>query len=259
MRHRIFAIMLAGLMIAATARAQERPATRPATQPADDLEQEILHLLGDLESPQAAVREKATQRLVEIGPRCLRPLREALTLSPGPEFRSRAEEILREIPRKWRYVKADGGDVEAGFQATLRAAQDTFPAGSPIKLLAEICNCAPRTAQLSDVRGIDFELPDEKLAFTSPHCDARLIVRRLPDSPAKLPKEGHAVIYSREAGQPIDFLHGGRIQTSINIDDGVELAPGRYEVQFVYYARSKSLLKGASADLKSNTVRIAVK
>lgn len=40
--------------------------------------------------------------------------------------------------------------------------------------------------------------------------------------------------------------------------DGAILAPGTYEAQAVYYAKSRALVPGAAADLVSNTVTFTV-
>src|SRR5688572_11379267 len=110
-------------------------ATRPATNPtAAALDRDIAALIVQLDSPDAKIREKAMARLVNFGPRVIKPLKEAMALDVAPEFGSRAKSVLEEIARQWRYVNDNGGNVVGGFQATLHGKPADFELGKPISL-----------------------------------------------------------------------------------------------------------------------------
>ena len=66
-------LILAGIFIACGV-LRAAPATQPAV-----LDKQIAGLIAQLDSPDAAMREKATAKLINIGPRVLKPLRDALT------------------------------------------------------------------------------------------------------------------------------------------------------------------------------------
>jgi hypothetical protein len=48
------------------------------------------------------------------------------------------------------------------------------------------------------------------------------------------------------------------VNTALWIEKELELAPGEYELKFVYYALTKALLPDALEDLESNTLHIKI-
>ena len=232
------------------------PATRPATNPAARLEQRILQALYELDSPDVTVRDAAAEKLLELPPDRVEPrLRELLKDPPTPEFKGRAEHVLAEIPRRWAHVSKDGGLVEAGFQALL-SASGSFTQGQRLALSVEVRAVGRGARQFTEMRGVDFEMAGAGVMLTSKHSDARVIVHRV--GPGALPRQGKPLVYDVGRGNVIDFFNGGRVKTEICVSDGVELPPGEYELEFVYYAASKALLAGAGDDLRSNRVRVKV-
>ena len=216
-------------------------------------------LLDDLESLDAAAREAATKELVRLGPSVLPALEERLADLPGPELTARAKMVKDGVARAWRYWVPDGGRIAGGFQATLAPADEvfTFAAGAPVLFNVEVRNVSPEPRQFTDVRGVDFDLGDGPNAvFSSPFCDARVVIRRTDGGP--MPPAGRALVYDTGEPRPIRFKTGGNVLTPVRLDGGVTLPPGEYEVRFVYYARTKGLLKDALDDLQSNPVKFKV-
>jgi hypothetical protein len=233
------------------------PATRPATNPSiAALDKQILELIAVLDSPDAAVREKATLKLINIGPRVLRPLREAMILESTPEFTARGRAILAEISNQWRYVDQQGGNVVGGFQATLESRTNTFAAGKPISLSVVFRCVGVNGHKLAETRTIDIELVDAAAVFGAPQSEGRLVVKKVGD--ARLPQRAAPIVCSSGEPHTIDFNVGGSVNTAVWIDRELELGPGEYELHFVYYAQSKTLLEEALEDLESNTLRIKI-
>jgi hypothetical protein len=252
MRWVALAIVLMGAPVAGAA----APATRPATNPAAELEQRVLQAIYELDSPDVKVRDAAAEKLLALPPdRIEGKLRELLRDPPTPEFKSRAEFVLAEIPKRWLHVSKEGGRIEAGFQAVLTA-KPAYAAGERVTLSVEIRAVGQGARQFTEVRGVDFQMGDDGPVLVSKHSDARVIIRRIGGG--ALPKEGKAVVYDLGKGNTIDFFNGGRVKTEVCVSDGVELGAGEYEVEFVYYAASKGLLAGAVEDLRSNRVRVKV-
>lgn len=220
---------------------------------------EVEKLLDDLDAAEATVRDAAVKGLVRIGPPVLGPLEERLLDAPTPEVVARGKVIKAAIAQKWRYWSPDGGLVCAGFQATLAPPeeQSVFVEGEPLLLELEIRNVSPDPRKMVDIRGMDLDLGDEKeQVFTSPFSDGRLVIRRR--SEGNPPPRGQAVVF--ETGEPRKLLckTGGYVLTPLRIDAAVSLAAGEYEIRFIYYARSKSLLEDAPDELRSNLLRVRV-
>ena len=247
----VLAIVLLGAWAAHAA-----PATRPATNPAAQLEQRILQAIYELDSPDVTLRDAAAGKLLEFPPDRVEPkLRELLKDPPTPEFKSRAEHVLAEIPKRWAHVSKDGGPIEAGFQAVL-SAKASFMGGERVVLSVEIRAVGQGARQFTEVRGVDFEIAGVGPPPVSKHSDARVVVKRIGEG--VLAKEGKPLVYDLGRGNVIDFFNGGRVKTEVCVSDGVELPPGEYELEFVYYAASKGLLAGAADDLRSNRVKVKV-
>src|SRR5258706_9789460 len=102
-------ILLGSLSLAA-----QTPTTRPVV-----IDKQIAGLIGQLDSPDAALREKATAKLINLGPRVLKPLRDALAGETTPEFSGRARQIIEEISRQWKYVNEIGGEAAGGVMDSL--------------------------------------------------------------------------------------------------------------------------------------------
>jgi hypothetical protein len=234
---------------------QSLPAA-PATNPsAAALDKQIAELIAQLDSPEAALREKATSKLLNLGPRVLKPLREVLAGETTPEFAARARGIVDEISRQWKYVNQIGGNVVGGFQATLETRTNTFAAGKPISL-SLVFRCVGINGQrLAETRTIDIEL-EGMATFTAPQSEGKLVVKKVGD--AKLPPKASPIVCNSGEPHSIDFLVGGSVNTALWIDRELELPPGEYEVKFVYYALTKALLAEALEDLESNTLRIKI-
>jgi len=246
MKAAVLLFLFAGLVMGAQS---------PLTRPAAVLDKQILELIAQLDSPDAALREKATAKLINLGPHVLRPLREALAGEPSPEFAGRAKEIIEEISRQWKYVNEIGGNVVGGFQATLETRTNTFAAGKPISLNLIFRCVGVNGHRLAETRTIDIELEGGAL-YSTPQSEGKLIIKKIAD--AKWPQKAAPIICNSGEPHSIDFLVGGSVNTALWIDHELQLAPGEYEVKFIYYAQSKGLLDEALEDLESNTLRITV-
>jgi hypothetical protein len=244
----LLAMLIGGLLI------EPAPAAAPTTRPAID--RQIAELIAQLDSPDAAVREKATAKLINLGPRVLKPLREALAGEPSPEFAGRARDIIDEISRQWKYVNEIGGNVVGGFQATLETRTNTFAAGRPISLNLVFRCVGVNGHRLAETRTIDIELGDAAAVYSTRESEGKLMIRKVGES--KLPPKAAPIICNSGEPHTIDFLVGGSVNTALWIDRELQLAPGEYEVKFIYYAQSKGLLDEALEDLESNTLRITI-
>jgi hypothetical protein len=244
-----------GVMLFASCALAAAPAARPATRPSTALDREIARLLIELDDADARIREKATAKLINLGPRVLRPLKAAMNPDASPEFMLRAKSILAEIASQWRYVDESGGNVVGGFQATL-SSKSEFQAGKPISLALVFRCVASGGGQIWETRTIDIEFPDSAALFATRESEGRLVIKKI--SAPDLPARASPIICN--SGQPhaIDFTIGGSVNTSIWIDREFQLAPGEYEIRFIYYAHSRALLKDALEDLESNTIKIKV-
>ena len=240
-------MMIGGLVI------EPAGAAAPTTQPAID--KQILELIAQLDSPDAAVRENATAKLINLGPRVLKPLHDALAGETTPEFSGRARQIIEEISRQWKYVNEIGGNVVGGFQATLESRTNTFAAARPISLNLVFRCVGANGHRLAETRTIDIELADSG-TFSTPQSEGKLVIKKMGE--AKLPPKAAPIICNSGEPHSIDFLVGGSVNTALWIDHELQLAPGEYEVKFIYYAQSKGLLEEALEDLESNTLRIKV-
>jgi len=240
------------ILVAAMALAADAPTTRPSSAA---LDKQITELIIQLDSPDSAVREKATLKLINLGPRVLKPLRDALALEVSPEFSNRAKEIIREITSQWKYVNEIGGNIVGGFQATLEARTTTFAAGRPISLNLVFRCVGTNGHRLAETRTIDIALEGGPV-FSAPQSEGKLLIKKIAD--AKLPDRATPIICN--SGQPhtIDFNVGGSVNTALWIDRELQLSPGEYEVKFIYYALSKGLLEEATEDLESNSLRIKI-
>src|SRR5258706_7301477 len=87
-------VMLVGALII-WANARAGPATRPTTNPKlAELDRQIAAAILELDSADGGAREKATLKLINIGPRVLKQLKEAMREDSTPEFAARAKGIL---------------------------------------------------------------------------------------------------------------------------------------------------------------------
>ena len=228
----------------------------PATNPtAAALDKQIAGLIAQLDSPDAAVRDRATLKLINLGPRVLKPLREALAIETTAEFAGRAKGIIEEISRQWKYVNEIGGNVVGGFQATLESRTNSFAAGRPISLSLVFRCVGTNGHRLAETRTIDIEL-EGAAVFNAPQSEGKLVVKKLGDT--RLPQKASPIVCNSGEPHSIDFNVGGSVNTALWIDRELELSPGEYEVKFVYYALSKALLEEALEDLESNTLRIKI-
>jgi len=230
------------------------PATRPTTQ---SFRLRIFRLIADLENDEWALREEATRQLIEIGPDIYAPLKRALDHAGTAELRQRYLIITAAIKEKWRDISPDGGPLVAGFQAVLRGPEKPAIAGAGLAVHVKLCNVGVRARTVPDFRGYDLELVDEKVLVRSPRADARVQIRKL--SAAAYPKERKAAVYDEDGADTlVTFQSGGTISTRVPLSDMLTLAPGQYEVTFVWYTAAKGLLDDALDDLSSNAVRITV-
>lgn len=243
-------LILAGIFIACGV-LRAAPATQPAV-----LDKQIAGLIAQLDSPDAAVREKATAKLINIGPRVLKPLRDALTIETTAEFSSRAKVIIEEISRQWKFVNEMGGNVVGGFQATLESRTTAFMVGKPISLNLVFRCVGVNGHHLAETRTIDIEL-DGGAIYSAPQAEGKLVVKKIGD--AKLPARASPIVCNSGEPHSIDFLIGGSVNTALWIGHELELTAGEYEVKFIYYALTKALLVDALEDLESNILRISVK
>jgi hypothetical protein len=232
------------------------PATRPSTNPtAAALDKQIAEAIIQLDSPDSATREKATTKLINLGPRVLRPLKAAIHPDSTPEFTTRAQFILTEIASQWRYVDQNGGNIVSGFQAILGGKPEA-QAGKPLSLVL-VFRCVGSTGgALMETRTVDIELSNTNALFSHPDSEGKLIIRKIGDD--KLPAGPSPLVCNSGPPHAIDFYIGGSVNTSLWIDKELQLPPGEYDIQFIYYARSKKLLKEALEDLESNALRIRV-
>jgi len=242
-------LILAGIFVT-SAIARAAPATQPAV-----LDKQIAGLIAQLDSPDPGVREKATAKLLNLGPRVLKPLRDALAGDTTAEFAGRAKVIIEEISRQWKYVNAIGGNVVGGFQATLESRTTTFAMGKPISVNLIFRCVGVNGHRLAETRTIDVEL--DGALFSVPQAEGKLVVNKVGG--AKLPAKAAPIVCNSGEPHSIDFMVGGSVNTALWIDRELELAAGEYEVKFVYYALTKALLPEALEDLESNTLRITIK
>ncbi len=245
----LFAVIIT-LSLAGIATAQ--PTTRPT---AAAWREQIERSIEQLDAMDFETREAAEAKLIEIGPDVKAPLKQALEYATTAEFKLRERSVIEGINKVWKYWSENGGPISGGFQATLKLAHDSYSAGSPIQLNVILCNVAPKPMQLYDLRGVDFELGDGRAVFTSDHGDARIIIHRVGEG--SLPEKARAIEYT-DAGGKIDFKTGGNVPIEIPLHVGVDLEPGEYKIQFIYYASSKGLLPDAFEDLKSNEVTLKI-
>ena len=241
--------MLAGVLLMIGA-VRDAPATRPAV-----LDQQIAELITQLDSPDSWAREKATLKLINLGPRVLKPLREALAAEGTAEFAERARAIIEEVSRQWKYVTEIGGNVVGGFQATLESRTNTFAPGKPISFNLIFRCVGVNGHRLAETRTIDIELEGGPIFATS-QSEGKLVVKKLGDG--KLPEKAFPIICNSGEPHSIDFNVGGSVNTALWIEKEMQLSPGEYEVKFVYYALSRGLLDEALEDLESNTLRITI-
>jgi hypothetical protein len=92
--------------------------------------------------------------------------------------------------------------------------------------------------------------------YSTRESEGKLVIRKVGES--KLPPKAAPIICNSGEPHTIDFLVGGSVNTALWIDRELQLAPGEYEVKFIYYAQSKGLLDEALEDLESNTLRITI-
>src|SRR5215208_5070959 len=149
-------------------------AAAPATQPAA-LDKQIAALIAQLDSPDAALRERATAKLINLGPRVLKPLREALAVETTADFAGRAKGIIEEIARQWKYVNEIGGNVVGGFQATLESRTNTFAVGRPISLTLVFRCVGASGCRLAETRTIDIQL-EGGAVYSAPQAEGKLVV-----------------------------------------------------------------------------------
>jgi len=231
------------------------PATRPATNPAAALDKQIAEAIVQLDSPIAAVREKATIKLINLGPRVIRALKESIREDSSPEFTARAQTVLAEIANQWRYVDQNGGNVVGGFQAILGGKPEVI-AGRPMSLVLVFRCVGSSGGALMETRTVDIELADGGAFFSRAESEGKLVVKKIGE--ARLPARASPIVCSSGDAHAIDFNVGGSVNTSLWIDQELVLGPGEYELRFVYYALTKGLLKESIEDLESNTLRIKV-
>jgi len=246
----LLAVVMSGLAL------EPARAAAPATRPAGTIRQQITELIALLDSADAAMRERATAKLINLGPQVLKPLRDALAVETSPEFTGRAKGIIEEISRQWKYVNEIGGNVVGGFQATLESRTNTFAAGKPISLNLVFRCVGANGHRLAETRTIDIELADAAAVYGAPQSEGKLVWKKLGD--AKLPAKAAPIICNSGEPHSSDFNVGGSVNTALWIDRELQLPPGEYEVKFVYYAQSKGLLEEALEDLESNTLRILI-
>jgi hypothetical protein len=109
--------------------------------------------------------------------------------------------------------------------------------------------------RLAETRTIDIELEGLPV-FSAAQSEGKLIIKKIGD--AKLPKQATPLICNSGEPHSIDFNVGGSVNTALWIDRELQLAPGEYEVKFIYYAQTKALLDEALEDLESNHFRIKI-
>jgi hypothetical protein len=227
-----------------------QPATRPTTQ---RRQEEIYRWAVQLDAPDAAARDRATERLIAIGPRVIPVLKRLLERPPSPEFATRAAHVIDEIPRQWRHLSPLGGDVEGGFQATL----SKTPGGKPGELTLEIKNVGGAKRKLTDVRALDVVL-DEREPAKSRYADGCVVIKRLTREEV-VQREPKALEWERAPRRVLECVAGSGVEYGINLADAMKLPEGEYEVRVVYYATTANLIEDAEADLMSNAVKVEVR
>lgn len=218
-----------------------------------DWEARARQLIADLEADAYASREAAMARLIDLGPEILDLLQESLEQA-GPELVGRARFVMEQIARRWKYLSAEAGPVAGGFQAKLSADQAAFAAGKPVLLTVELRNVSDRPRRFTEMRAVDLEVGSSR--FAAPQADGLLAIKQI--GAAQAARQGRPIVLNDGPPNLIEFRNGGPISTLLSLQGCVELVPGTYEAQFTYYARTRSLLEGASRDLKSNTIRFKV-
>ena len=249
MRNVVLVIWLCTWATASVAQ-QTQPATRPALNP--KLETEIIRCLAEFDSPEFSVRERATNRLLEIGPVVLGPLRTVMEGEVSPEFKTRGRFVERELPLRWRHISPEGGEVESGFQAILKTNGDEAVSG----LSLELRNAGGIERRLTDVRGLDVELINGSGKAQTPWGDGRLILRRVDGDAGAI--ELRPVVFEKGAPRKVDFKLGAGVTYQVKLAEIGPLPAGEYEVKVVYYSESKGLIEGAFGEVVSNIVRVKI-
>jgi hypothetical protein len=244
----VFVLFL--LCACASAAQQTRPATRPALNP--KLATAIIRCLAEFDSPEFAVREKATNRLLEIGPAVLGHLQEAMEGDVTPEFRTRVRFVERELPLRWRHISPEGGEIESGFQAILKANGEEPTAG----LSLELRNAGGIERRLTDVRGLDVELVNTGGKARTQWGDGRLVLRRVDGDTGEVAVR--PVVFEKGPPRKVDFKLGAGVVYQVKLADIGPLPAGEYEVRVVYYAESKGLVEGAFGEIVSNTLPVRI-
>jgi hypothetical protein len=180
-----------------------------------------------------------------------------LANSSSPEFKSRAKFILDELPRSWKYLDLNGGEVVSACQAQLRPMLTPYFTRGRMHFEIDLRNVGPGKTQVIDIRGFDLELPDQKLELKSEQADARIVLREVMLR-GTIAKKAQLPATEKSPRRAIEVYSGGRISTNIELDQMLILPPGEYEMQVVYYAQSQGLLKDAFDDLRSNVLRFKV-
>jgi WD40 repeat protein len=124
----------------AAAPAQAVPLLKDRLMPLQAVAAQVARLIGALDDPRIAVRDKATRELTRLGKAAVPMLKRALAADPSPEVRRRVGQLLARLPHdstpaeQWRTVRAVQTLEHAGGPEARRLLQ-ALAAGSPADLV----------------------------------------------------------------------------------------------------------------------------
>ncbi len=213
-------------------------------------EEQIRQLIKDLDHDDPERRDKATDELTKIGKPVLEALKKLLEKPSSIEVKERAERIVKEIERQIRRSKFKGGEIVCGLQATLLSDKDTFVKGEKISFELEIKNVDKKKREFVPIKSLDNEYPGSSSALTSSH--GKILLKQISGEKTKLTKSMVGCGTGPDKN-PVELKPEEIITRELLVTEN--LPEGEYEIQVIYYAKSKELLKDASNDLKSNAIR----
>ncbi len=247
--------LLLALLLAciSSARAEDAPAVDK-----EAFNKRVAALLGELDDADFEKREAATQALIKIGEPAHEAVKKTLADPPSMEVKERAARVERQISLEVREKTTKGGEPAGGLQATLFSSGDTFRAGEKIVFKVQLKNVSETTREDMPIETFDREVPGE---FSSTNLSqARIIIRQTSGDRKRITNIAST---SMQINRGIQVIHteikaGERAAVDVPITNEKPLPIGDYEVTVVYHARTRGMLKEATEDVKSNTVKFKV-
>ncbi len=208
-------------------------------------------LIRSLSSDDIDVRAQAAAGLVKLGEPAIQPMKKALASAEG-EMRARLQELIATVEREERRKNFKGGDEVCGLAARVTG-KESYKAGDAIDLTCEIMNLSKEARPYVKATTFDRHSPTEMSSYTSSH--GRISVKQISgDRP-----ENSGGLRGCGMGpqiKSVELKSGESVSIAIALGD--KLNPGEYEVFVTYYAKTKELLQGATADLVTNVLKFKI-